>query len=351
MIRLRPWHPEEASAYHDMRDDVIFSWTTEEALGLAAVRASISDDPTLRAIEEDSVPVGALRLTAGPCPEISFWLRASARGRGLGGEAVRIALADAFAGDGVRFVEARVHPDNAASAALLAGLGFRHAGTTSAPRACSISEVDLFRRHRIDAWIFDLGGVVLDSPLEVMRAVEVESGLPAGSIGAVVQAGGDSSPWAMLERGDISRSRFCETFGSVLADRDLVVDVADLLHRMETSITVRHRVVELIRTLRRRNFRVAALTNNWEPFDQNGLAAEFDVFVESIREGVRKPEPEIYRRCLDRLGVDARHVAMVDDLGPNLKSARELGMLTVKAMSESQVLDSVARISLVPPQG
>ncbi len=61
------------------------------------------------------------------------------------------------------------------------------------------------------------------------------------------------------------------------------------------------------------------------------LLALFDAVVESSTEGVRKPEPEIYRRALARLSeavgrpIEAADCAYLDDLGINLKPARELG--------------------------
>jgi putative hydrolase of the HAD superfamily len=60
---------------------------------------------------------------------------------------------------------------------------------------------------------------------------------------------------------------------------------------------------------------------------------------------VRKPEPEIYRRALERLSaavgrpVPAEECAYLDDLGINLKPARALGMHTIK------VVDPVAALA------
>ena len=55
------------------------------------------------------------------------------------------------------------------------------------------------------------------------------------------------------------------------------------------------------------------------------------VVVQSHLEGIRKPEPEIYARCCARLGLAPAECAFVDDLGQNLKPARAMGMLTIKA--------------------
>ncbi len=61
-----------------------------------------------------------------------------------------------------------------------------------------------------------------------------------------------------------------------------------------------------------------------------GLADRFDVVLISEAEGVRKPDAEIFRRALDRCGVDASEAAFVGD-HPNtdVVGARSAGLLPV----------------------
>ncbi len=56
----------------------------------------------------------------------------------------------------------------------------------------------------------------------------------------------------------------------------------------------------------------------------------FDVVLESSKLGVRKPEPAFYALACERLGVEPDECVFLDDLGVNLKPARELGMTTIK---------------------
>ena len=76
----------------------------------------------------------------------------------------------------------------------------------------------------------------------------------------------------------------------------------------------------------------------------------FDVIVESSIEGVRKPEPEIYRRALDRLSeavgrrIEATDCAYLDDLGINLKPARALGMHTIKVTEPAAALAELSAL-------
>ena len=58
--------------------------------------------------------------------------------------------------------------------------------------------------------------------------------------------------------------------------------------------------------------------------------ARFDLVLESSKVGVRKPEPGFYTLACERLGVEPAECVFLDDLGINLKPARQLGMTTIK---------------------
>ncbi|KAK5170510.1 uncharacterized protein LTR77_005098 [Saxophila tyrrhenica] len=72
-----------------------------------------------------------------------------------------------------------------------------------------------------------------------------------------------------------------------------------------------------------------------------GLEGIFDVFVSSAHVGMRKPAPDIYQYAITRLhefvktqratqNVRAENIVFVDDIGTNLKTAKSLGMRTIK---------------------
>lgn len=196
----------------------------------------------------------------------------------------------------------------------------------------------------IRAVIFDLGGVVLDSPLEAIAAFEDRHAIPTGTVNAHVVASGDGGAWARHERGEISRQQFLEDFRAEFALAGIDLDTDELMADIDTSIRVRPAVLREVDRLSEAGIRVAALTNNWTPFESEGLASHFDVMVESVVEGTRKPEQRIYEICLERLGVPPGECVMFDDLGPNLKPARDLGMTTVKVTSADHVVQEVGHL-------
>ncbi|EMC98595.1 hypothetical protein BAUCODRAFT_119913 [Baudoinia panamericana UAMH 10762] len=71
------------------------------------------------------------------------------------------------------------------------------------------------------------------------------------------------------------------------------------------------------------------------------LKGLFDIFVSSAHVGMRKPDEDIYRYAITRLhefvklkyggdGVRVEDITFLDDIGTNLRTARKLGMNTIK---------------------
>lgn len=188
------------------------------------------------------------------------------------------------------------------------------------------------------AVIFDLGGVVLQSPLDVIASYESESRIPEGTINRHVAGQGDDGAWGRHEKGLIDFATFCDLFESELAAKGVVVDAAELMARIAAFAVSRPAVLAEIARLRTAGYKVAALTNSWETMPIEGLEGSFDLVVESWREGVRKPDREIFATTLERLRVTPGQTLFIDDLGPNLKTARAMGMDTFKATDEESLV-------------
>jgi putative hydrolase of the HAD superfamily len=68
------------------------------------------------------------------------------------------------------------------------------------------------------------------------------------------------------------------------------------------------------------------------------LPALFDAVVISYEVQLAKPEPEIYRVTLDRLGVEPAAALFVDDRLENIDTARELGLQTLQFTGDVHAL-------------
>ncbi|KZS99140.1 epoxide hydrolase [Sistotremastrum niveocremeum HHB9708] len=240
--------------------------------------------------------------------------------------------------------------------------------------------------HNIHAVIFDIGGVVLRSPLIAIAEYEAELGLPKDYLNVMITRGGANSAWQRFERGELSLLPFYAAFGRDLSDLNngntwyrqhcfrkqlacpplpttLCVNGRELFGRMmRTGSYYEPDVVEAIRRIRESGkFIAIALTNNfgkleWRESDAvgpyAGLSREseyrflgwdaegsptpqrlrdmFDDFIDSSIVGMRKPDPDIYLHACERNGIHPEHAVFLDDLGMNLKTAKQLGMATIQ---------------------
>ncbi|WP_084396719.1 HAD-IA family hydrolase [Henriciella aquimarina] len=204
----------------------------------------------------------------------------------------------------------------------------------------------------IEAVIWDFGGVLTSSPFEAFNRYEAEKGLPADFIRGVNARNGDTNAWAKFEQAKISAETFDELFreeSKALGHEVPGKDVLGLLSGM-----VRPRVVDALRVCKAQT-KVGCITNN-APYgkgagmtpdeDRAAEAAKvfelFDEVIESSKLGIRKPDPRIYALMCEALDVDPNRCVYLDDLGINLKPARAMGMTTIKALNEEQLLKDLS---------
>jgi putative hydrolase of the HAD superfamily len=197
----------------------------------------------------------------------------------------------------------------------------------------------------VRAVIFDLGGVVIDSPLHAIQRYERELGIPEGVVNRVVVDTGPHGAWSRLERGEVSMPEFHRDFEAELRAIGHTISAATMMARI-AECGPRPAMLEAIRRIRARGLRAGALTNNWandrgEP--THDLKDLFDAFIESSKVGLRKPDPRIYRLACEALGVAPSETVFLDDIGRNLKAARELGMRTIKVDSPAPALEELAQ--------
>ncbi|XP_006894785.1 PREDICTED: acyl-CoA dehydrogenase family member 10 [Elephantulus edwardii] len=187
------------------------------------------------------------------------------------------------------------------------------------------------------AVIFDMGGVLIPSPGKVAAEWEARNHIPSGTILKALVAGGDSGPWLTFMRGEITLDNFLQEFGRLCSDMAKTVVPVDAFFSLLTSEQVTKQfpvMTEAIAQIRTRGLQTAVLSNNFRLSSGNSFLPldrkQFDVVVESCLEGICKPDPRIYKLCLERLGVQPSETIFLDDLGLNLKAAASLGIHTVK---------------------
>ena len=200
----------------------------------------------------------------------------------------------------------------------------------------------------IHAVLWDFGGVFTSSPFEAFERYEQANGLPKDFIRAVNSTKPDTNAWAKLEANEISREEFNGLFRVESAELGHPVNGSEVLELLSGQL--RPRMVTTLAKCKQ-YFKVGCITNNMKPVnpDQNTPATRqftetgpimemFDVIIESSIEGVRKPNPEIYKIACARLEVLPKNCVFLDDLGINLKPARSMGMTTIKVVEPDDAI-------------
>jgi len=219
-----------------------------------------------------------------------------------------------------------------------------------------VSFAATLRPVHIRAVIFDLGGVVLGSPIQAMAEYERDHGLVAGGINRLIATNGHDGAWARLERGEVSFASFRDAFQQECAAAGIVMSVPAMFDYIRRDgAGPRPAMLTALARLRTAGLHTAALTNNFasdpgsdgDPIEGDAmaeLAHHFDVFVESRRCGLRKPDPKIYELVCGMLEVTPPEAVFLDDLGLNLKPARAMGMHTIKVVDADQALTELEAV-------
>lgn len=203
---------------------------------------------------------------------------------------------------------------------------------------------------RIEAVIFDFGGVFIESPYPMLESVGAQMGLQPGQLSDIIFGSlfedGDH-PYHRLERGEIS----------LLQARDEILERGRALYHLEVDIfevfsqmrgDVRQPLVDRVRDLKREGYPTAMITNNIREYSDTWRSLVpveelFDLVLDSSREGVRKPNPAIFRLALDRLGGPLpEQTVFLDDCEGNVKAAGSLGMRTIYVRGD--IMETIAQL-------
>jgi putative hydrolase of the HAD superfamily len=204
----------------------------------------------------------------------------------------------------------------------------------------------------IRAVISDFGGVLTTPLIKSFASFQDRTGISASSLGEAMQSIADADgahPLFELETGRLTEAEF---LGKIEAALEPLLGHRPEMHRFSEiyfeALEPNPPMIELMRDLRDRGYRMALLTNNvreWEPLWRSMLPVDeiFEVVVDSGFVGMRKPDPSIYELTIERLGdgIFGSDCLFVDDVEVNIEAARALGMTAVHFRSSEQTIADV----------
>lgn len=212
---------------------------------------------------------------------------------------------------------------------------------------------------RVEAAVFDLGGVFLAGGVESVRSFGDRHGLSADAWRAMRRDlfHDDDGIWSAVERGHATFADFVTRLRELALDHGCEITEADARNFMGNggpapTQRLRAEIVDAAARIRAR-MPTALLTNNipeWRSDWRSLIDVErlFDVVVDSCEVGMRKPEAGIYEITRERLGVPHASLFFLDDLGVNLKAARTLGWQTLRYDDTARVLPVLNALADAP---
>ncbi len=203
----------------------------------------------------------------------------------------------------------------------------------------------------LKAVLWDFGGVILSSPFEAFSRYERDTGLPKDFIRKLNATNPDTNAWAKFERNEVTFDEFCDLFEAEACAAGETLEAREVMPLLAGE--VRPQMVEALRRCGEK-FKTACLTNNVVGFNdfperarasgRDEVLSLFDAIIESSKVGCRKPDRRFYEIACSTLDIQPTEAVFLDDLGVNLKPARELGMRTIKVGEPSLALAELEAI-------
>jgi putative hydrolase of the HAD superfamily len=203
-----------------------------------------------------------------------------------------------------------------------------------------------------DAVVFDFGGVIVSPITEKLNLLAERHGVETSDLLEVLLGPRYEStadhPWHRAERGELAIAELQTLLRPIAttAGIELAGDEMDVL--FEANYRYHRGMLDRIARLREEGYRTALLTNSVKEFRPT-LEAEmdltlFDVVVDSSEVGSRKPEPAIYERVNERIGVEAHRVLYLDDFHHNLDAARAAGWTVIHVTDPDDAIVELDRL-------
>jgi putative hydrolase of the HAD superfamily len=211
----------------------------------------------------------------------------------------------------------------------------------------------------VEAVVSDFGGVLTSPLLDSFAAIQDSSGISLQHLGQAIFAVAEKmgvNPLYELEKGKLSEARFLDELAEQLSSQlGRPVQMHGFGEAYFEHLHPNQPMIDYMRSLRERGYRMAICTNNVREWEQRWRAMLpvdeiFEVVVDSAFVGSRKPEPEIYQVTRERLGLPAGAILFVDDIDVNCEAARADGMRAVQFRETEQAIAEIEE-ALGSPRG
>ena len=186
----------------------------------------------------------------------------------------------------------------------------------------------------MQAVIFDFGGVITESPFEAFNRLETARGLPKDFVRRINATNPHANAWARFERAEIDLDAFDLVFADEARALGFELPGREVIACLYGA--VRPSMLEALRRINEK-FKTGCITNNVK--SENPASSWRN---QSVDEAIALFH--IYQMMTDALRVDPRNCIYLDDLGINLKPARDMGMTTIKVGAAEPALETLEEL-------
>ena len=200
----------------------------------------------------------------------------------------------------------------------------------------------------IKAVIFDVGGVLVRTEDHTpRRKLEERLGLAPGEAERLVY---NSDKGRAAQRGEITSAELWRWVQEQFAFDAIELQI--FREQFWGGDRLNQPLVDLIRRLRPR-YQTAIISNAMDDLNQTlaetyPIADAFDLIVGSAYEGIMKPDAEIFRRTLARLGRTPEETIFVDDFAHNVEGAQAVGMHAIHYTPQIDVAAALTSYGVTP---
>jgi len=174
--------------------------------------------------------------------------------------------------------------------------------------------------------VFDISNVLAPFRFKEFLA---EKGFDAAMIKRIVRASAMTPYWTEFEKGKLT---YDEAMAAFVSTDPEIKDELFKAYDSVSGIMGKYDYTEgWIGSLKEAGYKLYCITNftpaGYEQcYDCISFVEKFDGCIFSFREGIAKPDPEIYKLLMSRYDLKAEECVFIDDTEENVRSAEALGM-------------------------
>lgn len=195
--------------------------------------------------------------------------------------------------------------------------------------------------------VFDIGAVLVDYRLMEFL---MEKGFDGAMIKRIIKASIMSPYWDEFDRGALTEEEALEAFASI--DPEIKDELYKAYNKINGMLLPRDYAIPWVQALKAAGYGVYYLSNySKKAYEECSDSLSFMPYTDggilSFRELIVKPDPEIYKRLLERFDLKAEECVFVDDTAKNVEVAESLGFEGIVFKSYEETVEKLANLGVV----